>query len=298
MPPLVSILIPVYNREKIIEQTIQSALNQHYDNVDIILVDNCSTDSTYEILKSYQSRYPNIRIARNDSNLGPVKNWVACLNLAQGKYIKFLWSDDQIFPDYLSHCVEAFEKNPKIGFVYTQTILEEKLTRKAIYRFGPSGEYPSIDFIKSHILGTKSVPVSPGCALFRKIDVEKNLLVDLPNEHGLIFSQYGAGNDLLLFLLTAHQYSHFYYIDLPLSLFTSHADSLTVKHRLERFYYYSKLWFLKQYHYHTLYQTLALRLKLSSYHALVNEKISLWSILSTLPNFFLLIKNRMLKRFN
>ena len=73
--PLVSILIPVYNRERIVVRALESAINQTYKHIEIICVDNCSTDNTYSVLLEYANRDHRIKVYRQSENLGPVRNW-------------------------------------------------------------------------------------------------------------------------------------------------------------------------------------------------------------------------------
>lgn len=244
---LVSILIPVYNREKIIGETIESALNQTYKNIEIIVVDNKSTDNTFKICKEYQKRYPDIiTVFQNERNLGPVKNWKKCLEYARGKYVKILFSDDQIGKTFVEKSVKAFIKHPEIGFVFTRVLIYGSVKRE--YIFGNTGIYPMNEFVKAQLLNTKLIPVSPGCALFRRKDVEKNLLINIPNPKNVDFSKYGAGNDLLLFLLTALDYKYFYYIDEPLSYFRAHEDSLTISNNLKWYYDFAKYLYIHKSH--------------------------------------------------
>ena len=88
--PLASILIPVYNRAGLIEATIRSALAQSYDPIEVVVVDNASTDATWEVLQRLALEDPRLRIFRNETNLGPVRNWRACAEHARGHYAKIL----------------------------------------------------------------------------------------------------------------------------------------------------------------------------------------------------------------
>lgn len=245
LKPLVSILIPVYNREKIILETIQSAKNQTYNNIEIIIVDNCSTDRTYEIISDEAKKDNRIKVFQNQGNLGPVKNWKKCLEYSKGEYIKILWSDDQISADYIEKTIPYLMNNNKIAFVYTTTIIyfENGEKRKA-YKFGETGEYDTKNFIRAHLFGEKHVPVSPGNALFRRKDIEKNLLIEINNPKNLDFKKYGAGNDLLIFLLTAVSYLKFYFIDEDLAFFRAHKNSFSISNDLDEYYTYSKVYFL------------------------------------------------------
>ena len=98
---LVSILIPTYNREKIILETLNCAVNQTYKNTEVIVVDNKSTDNGFEIIKGFAKSHPNVRVYQNEENIGPVKNWLKCMDYATGEYAKILWSDDLIAPDFI-----------------------------------------------------------------------------------------------------------------------------------------------------------------------------------------------------
>lgn len=245
--PLVTIMIPVYNREKLIEETLECALNQEFDNYEVVVVDNKSTDKTFEILKGYIKKYKNLRIFQNDENLGPVKNWKVGIEKAQGKYLKILWSDDQISKDFLKKTVPILEGNDEIGFVYTTTKIYTETKENIVYRYGNTGKYRSENFIEAHLIGTKSVPVSPGNALFRLEDVKKTLIVNLENPKNLDFSRYGAGNDLLMFLLTANTYKYFYFIDEVLSFFRAHDGSFSIGNSLEEYYLYSKVYLLDKF---------------------------------------------------
>ena len=113
--PLVSILIPVYNREKYIGEAIESAINQTYKNIEVIIVDNCSTDNTWKILQDYQCKDKRIHIFQNEKNLGPVYNWIECFKGAKGVYSKILWSDDWMSLDFVENALSAF--NEDISFV-------------------------------------------------------------------------------------------------------------------------------------------------------------------------------------
>jgi len=90
--PLVSICIPTYNAKKTVVQTVQSILNQTYKNLEIIIVDNASTDNTLDLLQKFKD--PRIKIYKNIKNIGAEKNFSRCIELAKGKYIAIFHADD------------------------------------------------------------------------------------------------------------------------------------------------------------------------------------------------------------
>jgi len=224
----VSVLIPVYNREEFIKDTVASALNQTYKNIEIVIVDNHSTDNTWEILKNIANADPRIKLFRNETNIGPVKNWKRCIDEASGKYGKILWSDDLIAPDFLEKTIDFFKRDD-VGFVFTGTevFFENTSEKTRSYFIGDTGVYDSDRYIEGALFDD-DYPASPGCALFRLDDLNRNLLVDIPNAIGSDFSMHAIGNDLLIFLLTAHQYRKFGFVNENLSFFRAHQNSISL----------------------------------------------------------------------
>ena len=115
--PLVSVCIPTYNAEKTVVSTVQSILNQTYQNLEIIIVDNASTDNTLALLQNFND--PRIKIYKNNKNIGAEKNWSRCIELASGEYIAIFHADDLYMPDMVEKQVQVFQDNPSIGAVFT-----------------------------------------------------------------------------------------------------------------------------------------------------------------------------------
>jgi glycosyltransferase involved in cell wall biosynthesis len=115
--PLVSICIPNYNNAEYIEEAIQSALNQTYENIEVIVVDNCSKDESWELIKAFDS-HPKIFITQNEENLGMVGNFRRSLELSTGDLITFLCSDDTLRPNGIFENVQLLEKYPNTSFVF------------------------------------------------------------------------------------------------------------------------------------------------------------------------------------
>jgi len=95
--PLVSICMPVYNAENTITETIHSILEQTYGNMEILIVDNASTDNTPSLLKEFND--PRLKIYWNDVNIGAEKNFSKAVHLASGEYIAIFHSDDLYLPE-------------------------------------------------------------------------------------------------------------------------------------------------------------------------------------------------------
>ncbi|HIC32028.1 MAG TPA: glycosyltransferase family 2 protein [Flavobacteriaceae bacterium] len=101
MQPLVSIITPMYNSEKFILKTIGSVVNQTYTNWELILIDDRSTDNTIKIVEDFKSKYANIKLLQNDTNLGAAKSRNKAILEAKGDYIAFLDADDLWKPNKL-----------------------------------------------------------------------------------------------------------------------------------------------------------------------------------------------------
>jgi len=248
--PLVSILVPVYNREDLVGLCLRSALAQTCTDFEIVVVDNASTDGTLAVCHGLAAQDPRIRVFRNDTNLGPVRNWLRCIAEARGVYGKILFSDDLMAPDYLEKTIPFLERED-VGFVFTSAVVGPEPFQGAImYQFtGRTGVFDSRRFI-SMALFNGDLPVSPGGALFRLRDLRDNLLVDIPSPVDRDFSRHGAGPDLLIFLLTAASYTQVAYLHEPLSYFRAHEGSITLtkeKCGLTQCYRHARLWFAERY---------------------------------------------------
>lgn len=123
--PLVSICIPSFNNEKSISYTIDSILNQTYENIEIILIDNCSTDNTFNVMQKYLDK--NIKIYKNDENIGVVGNWNKCIEYATGKYVCIFHADDIYSPHIIEIQVKAFDENHDTAAIFTTSyIMDDK----------------------------------------------------------------------------------------------------------------------------------------------------------------------------
>ncbi|EQB8583133.1 glycosyltransferase family 2 protein [Escherichia coli] len=109
--PLVSVLIPVYNAEKYIERSLNSIINQTYKNLEIIIINDGSTDRTLDIIRTFTEK--RITVVNNEKNLKLIKTLNLGLNLCNGKYIARMDSDDISDPERISKQVEYLEYNEK-----------------------------------------------------------------------------------------------------------------------------------------------------------------------------------------
>jgi glycosyltransferase involved in cell wall biosynthesis len=116
--PLVSICIPTYNRAGMIGRAIESALGQTYKNIEVIVVDNASSDNTAAVVASYEDE--SLTYVKNERNLGLFGNFNRCIELATGKYLHILHSDDYIDPNFTALCIAFFQENPSVVMTSTR----------------------------------------------------------------------------------------------------------------------------------------------------------------------------------
>ena len=124
--PLITIGIPTYNRaDSYLKQAIQSAVAQTYRNIEIIVSDNCSTDNTEALVRSFNDS--RIRYFKQSKNIGMLNNSNFCLDEAKGAYFMQLHDDDLIDPDFVNVCMTAVHDDTNVGIIITGTrVIDEE----------------------------------------------------------------------------------------------------------------------------------------------------------------------------
>jgi glycosyltransferase involved in cell wall biosynthesis len=120
-PVKVSIGLPVYNGESFLHATLESLLAQTFDDFELIISDNASTDRTGEIAQRFVTRDVRVRYHRNSSNLGLAANFNGLIRMADGDLFKWATADDVCRPMFLECCVAALEKSPDAVLAYPRT---------------------------------------------------------------------------------------------------------------------------------------------------------------------------------
>jgi len=129
--PFFSVIIPTYNHAKFISMAIDSVIQQSFDDFELIIVDNASTDNTEEIIKQYQEQYKeyNINYIKHEKNLERSASRNTGIENSKGEYICFLDSDDYYLKDHLRSLHEFIKnKNFPVAFFYTDIIQDEEGT--------------------------------------------------------------------------------------------------------------------------------------------------------------------------
>jgi glycosyltransferase involved in cell wall biosynthesis len=151
-PPVVSVGIPVFNGERYLARAIQSVLDQDFDDLEVVVVDNASTDSTGDIARRFAAADERVRYHRNDENLGAAANFRRAFALSSGRYFKWLAYDDWIEPTCIGACVDVLDREPETVLVFAGTTFFDE-SGQCVDRFrypeGLSGTSPSARFVQS-----------------------------------------------------------------------------------------------------------------------------------------------------
>ncbi len=121
--PEVSIALPVYNGENYLREAIRSVLRQTFEDFELLLLDNASTDATSEICRETVEQDQRARHLRSDVNRGLIWNHNRGVESARGQYFMWIEHDDLIAEDYLDRCVNALNDDPKIVLSFTNTLI-------------------------------------------------------------------------------------------------------------------------------------------------------------------------------
>lgn len=205
--PLVSVIIPTYNRPEYLKQAIASAIKQTYQNIEIIVSDNCSSENPQAILASFgDSR---IRFWRHHQNVGMLANQQHAFKMAQGKYVASLHDDDMWNEDFLAKLVPPLEANSELIIAFCdQYIIDangiihhagtEENTRS--YKRDKLAKGIHQPFCKIGLID-KSIPTAGACVI-------RNDLIDwdsIPSEVGGMWDLY------LTYLCCISDYGAYYY---------------------------------------------------------------------------------------
>lgn len=112
---LVTVIMPAFNNQSTVGYAASSILNQTHSNVELIIVDDCSSDDTYKVCKKIENKDKRVKVIKNNKNSGAYISRNNALRLANGKYVTVLDADDWSFPDRLSYQLSRLKKEKKIA---------------------------------------------------------------------------------------------------------------------------------------------------------------------------------------
>src|SRR3989338_1589342 len=217
--PKVTVLIPCYNRENFVKETIDSALSQSYPNLEVVAVDDGSTDSTPQILKSYGSR---IRVIEHSGRVN--KGQSAAINLAmrstESEYVAILDSDDVWKKDKIRRQIDFLEQNKDYGLVYVNGLAIDEKGRELYKLYKPD----HVEMNSPERLLLDCYLFVPSCSLVRRSaftaagEFDENL-------------RSAQDHDMAVRLA---EVTKFKYIDETLWYYRRHPDTQSIKHSRRR----------------------------------------------------------------
>ncbi|KAF2335142.1 glycosyltransferase family 2 protein [Flavobacterium daemonense] len=145
--PLVTIICLCYNQEKFVAESLTSAINQDYPFIEVIIVDDFSTDNSKETIENWLKDYPEIQFIANKKNIGSTKSFNKALKLAKGDFVIDLACDDILLPNCVSLQINAFQKSKykNLGIVYGNTELISENNEHQSYYFPVNSSKKTIE---------------------------------------------------------------------------------------------------------------------------------------------------------
>lgn len=223
----VSVLIPTFRSAQYVGRAIESACSQTARDIEVIVCDNASDDDTWDVIEAKAAGEPRMRIFRNQSNMGPVRNWLRCAREARSEYVCLLFSDDWYEPDFVAESLKHM--TPYVGFVVSAVNVHGSQASFSLFNSRP-GLIPTQAYIRRMTTELKKpFPLSPCCALFRRVDLLDALEQGVPSTFDCGFNEHGGGPDVWIYLLAASRYSVFAHTGKQLVNFSNRADALSAR---------------------------------------------------------------------
>lgn len=175
MPPCVSVVVPAYNNERYIVETMESILAQDYPNLEVIVADHSSTDGTAALLCRF-AEDSRVTLLSTEAGGGALRNWNRVSRAATGEFLKLVCGDDLLVPSAVSKQVAAFEEHPSAVLVAAQRDIVDHHGDPVIRRRGLAGLR---GLINGRAAARRTVRVGsnlfgePACVLLRKDVLEK-----------------------------------------------------------------------------------------------------------------------------
>ena len=242
--PLVSILTPVYNTEKYLDECIKSVIAQTYENWEYIIVNNCSTDKSLEIAQKYSKQHERISVYNNIDFLDVIQNFNNAFHKIspKSKYCKVVLADDWIFPECIEKMVQINETNPSVGIVGSYRLEENRVTLEGLPY--PSTVVAGKDICRFHLIN------NPGHYIFGSLS---NLLIrsDLIRNRDKFLNESNIHADTEICYEILQKYD-FGFIHQVLSFTRRHNESVTSKIQQYQTNYITLLLILNKYGSHFL----------------------------------------------
>lgn len=138
----ITIFIPTYRRPHLLKRAIESALNQSYSNIQVIVCDNASDDETADVVK----KYPRVKYICHPQNIGMLQNYSYCLSVVETEFFSFLSDDDILLASFCKTALDGFEQFPDIAFYACSTTIvsnEKGVLRAPLDHWHREGRFPA-----------------------------------------------------------------------------------------------------------------------------------------------------------
>jgi glycosyltransferase involved in cell wall biosynthesis len=188
MAPRLSIGLPVRNGENYLAESIDSLLGQSYQDFELIISDNASTDSTADICRRYEKQDPRIRYFRQPQNIGLAPNHNFAVEHARGELFKWAASDDVYGRDLLQRCVDALDEYPHVVLAHSWTAAidgEGNVTQSLEYPLATDSPSAPERF-RTILFGGSGVLASGGASVDRSVPADNNGVMYACDQYGVI----------------------------------------------------------------------------------------------------------------
>lgn len=199
--PLVSVIMSVYNDSKYLSEAINSILNQTFKDLELIIVDDASTDESLAIIENFRLKDHRIKLLKNDKNLGLTANLNRMIEIAKGDFIVRMDSDDISDLERINEQLKIFQTNSEIELVFTENHIIDDSGKLLFKAYKPSNIYKITSLMKYYnYIPHSSVMVSR----------------DFFYKYGLYDKSFKVGQDHELWLRALNQGAKFYFLKTPL----------------------------------------------------------------------------------
>ena len=173
-PPVLSVCVPTYNGEAYVAEALHSILHQTYAAFEVIVVDDGSTDSTLEIVRTVADTDARVRVYRNPHQRGIPGNWNTCVGFARGQYVCVFHQDDVMLPDNLARKMAVFETDPTLSLVHS--LVEPLVEAGAPTRLGNWMEKAEADFVADGLVYFRKLVLGGNCICAPTVIVRREQL--------------------------------------------------------------------------------------------------------------------------
>jgi hypothetical protein len=222
----VSVVIPTFQRAASVARALESIREPGLapEDLEVIVVDNASTDSTEQVVARHGQRFPLLTYRKWDENVGPLENWRRGIALATAPWLKILWSDDQLEERAIEQLLTYAERSD--ARVVTCRVAIDYPNGRAAHRYLDRPTTLTPDIVISELLHLPAgLPSSPGAALVRTEDALATFAADLPD----VCRRKAIGPDLLITYWGVFAGGHGVHLPDVLARFSASEDSITVR---------------------------------------------------------------------